>query len=732
LPTSFATVRLFPCLQRAGDELLRCAGCATSVHQACYGAAAPGHGEAWYCRRCEMGIQPSALACVLCKRTEGAMKPVATGGWGHVICANWLPETSFVDPAAVEPIANVDMVHKDRYRLVCAVCGDKGGACVQCYKGKCVAAFHPSCLYAEGGPGIFTTLIAVDEPGTGDVTFARKAFCPKHAAAAQAVHGRHNTTSLHVLADGGDAGSEGAEDEDGDSRVENEDEHEDGGGDEDDEDGAGEGRDVAEPDDGAEHRLGADGGYQEGGAMAAEGAAAAIIGGEGADGEGDLLDGGAGSGMDAAAGEAVGHGAPGGGASGSGTASGAAAIRKSPGTVSAGGDGGPDGARAGRLSADAAGSAAGAVQRRGTAAGRMGPSVQTGGRSWRGELIGALSAAHGIWGDGSGNMERSMTVTKAQVDANAVIAYEVQDKLWRLVVEPFFQPLEPRTLNHVRYYLERGAGEAAADAACMARDELAAADSKLLHIVDVGTEVAVAERVVAEVAEALRGGSAAAAISPQRGSQRPVVVTGAGAAACGRPATTCGGFVDASVADIYDSAADVKYRDVEVAFRIDRNAAHAVDPAALPPLVTPGGDAADVVVLFQHGDAAASATLRLQAAPGSAGNVAVRDMGAAPADELAARVQAAAGPAVDATVVAWDATPDESAQQVSVSKSMRLLKKSRREGEEDDSGDEDEEDGGKVAAKEAAAAARDAAAAAAAGPPPAHAAHAQGAVAEPH
>ena len=86
--------------------MVQCDGCRVLVHMECYGVTAAPDGSPWLCRVCELGLA-APPPCVLCPVVGGALKPTSCGRWAHVTCAMWVPETTFGDAAAMEPIGNV-------------------------------------------------------------------------------------------------------------------------------------------------------------------------------------------------------------------------------------------------------------------------------------------------------------------------------------------------------------------------------------------------------------------------------------------------------------------------------------------------------------------------------------------------------------------------------------------------------------------------------------------------
>jgi hypothetical protein len=150
-----------------GNSIIQCSGCTLSCHQSCYGVheLSQRGSKTWRCRLCEHSVGP--VDCDLCPRTGGLLKPTTAGGWAHVACALWIPETHIKDPVAMEPI--VAKVTKQRQNLKCSVCGlrDRGG-CVQCDE-KCYVAFHPLCAFFAGQK------MQILEQKAGAIRF--RAFC---------------------------------------------------------------------------------------------------------------------------------------------------------------------------------------------------------------------------------------------------------------------------------------------------------------------------------------------------------------------------------------------------------------------------------------------------------------------------------------------------------------------------------------------------------------------------
>ncbi|XP_041827895.1 protein Jade-1 isoform X2 [Melanotaenia boesemani] len=152
------------------NEMVFCDKCNICVHQACYGIQKVPKGS-WLCRICALGIFPK---CQLCPKKGGAMKPTRSGTkWVHVSCALWIPEVSIGNPEKMEPITNVSHIPSNRWALICCLCKEKTGACIQCSAKNCRTAFHVTCgLHASLE---MNTILTEDD----EVKF--KSYCPKHS-----------------------------------------------------------------------------------------------------------------------------------------------------------------------------------------------------------------------------------------------------------------------------------------------------------------------------------------------------------------------------------------------------------------------------------------------------------------------------------------------------------------------------------------------------------------------
>ncbi|GAB6027286.1 hypothetical protein CHUAL_001568 [Chamberlinius hualienensis] len=156
-----------------GNEMVFCDSCDICVHQACYGITKIPSGS-WICRGCDSGLKPT---CVLCPNKGGAMKCTRSGQqWVHVSCALWIPEVSIGCVEKMEPITKLANIPPSRYTLVCCVCKEKMGACIQCSVKACKTAYHVTCAFRGG-----LKMKAVMENDEDEDGLKLRSYCPKHS-----------------------------------------------------------------------------------------------------------------------------------------------------------------------------------------------------------------------------------------------------------------------------------------------------------------------------------------------------------------------------------------------------------------------------------------------------------------------------------------------------------------------------------------------------------------------
>lgn len=202
----------------------------------------------WLCAPCTFGGPQFRPECVLCPMTSGAMKATKNfRHWAHVSCALWIPETSFGSAEKMEPIMNLNAIAPARWQLVCSLCKEKRGCCLQCSEKRCHAAFHVTCGFKYGLE--MKTLVASDSAsdagasGAGDDSDADSLTqcAPSGSMLAAASNGQvvfraycqKHTKRRAQMQQEGLLEEEEEEDEDEDEEEEDEDEEED---DEDEED----------------------------------------------------------------------------------------------------------------------------------------------------------------------------------------------------------------------------------------------------------------------------------------------------------------------------------------------------------------------------------------------------------------------------------------------------------------------------------------------------------------
>lgn len=156
------------------NAIVFCDGCNIAVHQECYGIAFIPEGQ-WFCRKCMLS-RGRSVDCTFCPSHTGAFKQLDNGLWSHVVCALWINEVYFANPIYLEPIEGIDMIPRNRWKLVCYICKQKTGACIQCTNRNCFQAYHVTCakragLYMEMEKGMHGAL-------SSKATL--KSFCDRH------------------------------------------------------------------------------------------------------------------------------------------------------------------------------------------------------------------------------------------------------------------------------------------------------------------------------------------------------------------------------------------------------------------------------------------------------------------------------------------------------------------------------------------------------------------------
>lgn len=156
------------------NAIVFCDGCNIAVHQECYGIAFIPEGQ-WFCRRCMLS-RGRSVGCTFCPSHTGAFKQLDNGLWSHVVCALWIHEVYFANPIYLEPIEGIDMIPRNRWKLMCYICKQKMGACIQCSNRNCFQAYHVTCAKRAG-------LYMVMETGMQGALTSKatlKSYCDRH------------------------------------------------------------------------------------------------------------------------------------------------------------------------------------------------------------------------------------------------------------------------------------------------------------------------------------------------------------------------------------------------------------------------------------------------------------------------------------------------------------------------------------------------------------------------
>lgn len=164
------------------NPIIYCDGCNMAVHQDCYGVPFIPEGP-WLCRRCLIA-RNSSEKCLICPSTTGAFKQTDGGDWAHVLCALWTPDLYFANPIYMEPIEGIENIPKSRWNLVCFICKQKVGACIQCSKPSCVSAYHVTCAKRAG---LYMKMKKNIKTAINDNS-CLISYCDKHTPAEWATH----------------------------------------------------------------------------------------------------------------------------------------------------------------------------------------------------------------------------------------------------------------------------------------------------------------------------------------------------------------------------------------------------------------------------------------------------------------------------------------------------------------------------------------------------------------
>ncbi|KAG8929874.1 nuA3 HAT complex component nto1 [Tulasnella sp. 418] len=154
------------------NAILFCDGCNLAVHQDCYGVPYIPEGQ-WLCRKCTLSPE-APVSCMFCPNGGGAFKQTLKGQWAHLLCAIWIPEVTVGNQTIMEPIEGIEHIPKSRWKLICSICKDRSGACIQCDVKTCYNAFHVSCARKS------KLLMAMKSLPGQEAEIQLKAYCERH------------------------------------------------------------------------------------------------------------------------------------------------------------------------------------------------------------------------------------------------------------------------------------------------------------------------------------------------------------------------------------------------------------------------------------------------------------------------------------------------------------------------------------------------------------------------
>ena len=163
------------------NEIVICASCNTSVHQACYGIESVPDDD-WFCEKClfvlSVGPNKPSVACVLCPVAVGAFKRVCNSdAFCHLCCALVHSGPWIVGEEKMLAIDGVSVVKKSSLAQECFSCRSSVGAAVACAWSRCNKRFHVTCAYLNKSTSVFV----VDSPDTDEPDLASFAvFCRNH------------------------------------------------------------------------------------------------------------------------------------------------------------------------------------------------------------------------------------------------------------------------------------------------------------------------------------------------------------------------------------------------------------------------------------------------------------------------------------------------------------------------------------------------------------------------
>lgn len=121
------------------------------------------------------------------------MKSARSGQkWAHVSCALWIPEVSIGSVDRMEPITKISSIPQSRWALICVLCRERVGACIQCSVKPCKTAYHVTCAFQHG-----LEMRAIIEDENAEDGVKLKSYCLKHSMNKNNNKKKEKTTSTN-------------------------------------------------------------------------------------------------------------------------------------------------------------------------------------------------------------------------------------------------------------------------------------------------------------------------------------------------------------------------------------------------------------------------------------------------------------------------------------------------------------------------------------------------------